>query len=119
MKTLLFLALLQSSPTTEPVAAPAPASAEAPSALPTDLPKAVAKLLAKADGRTQDKAIKVRSIDQEYEVLRALGFVPDTQSLIVDKGKSYDMIEASHRQTGEKREFWFDISSFFGRGFGF
>lgn len=125
MTRLLVLAALCSSATLaqpapavpEPVQSPTPATSA--SATAPQLPKRLAKALAKADGRTQASAIKVRSIDDEYVVIGALGFRPGIQSLVSKNGKTYDVHEVTHATTGERRTFWFDVSSFFGRGFGF
>ena len=115
----LFVATLALAGTdpASPDATPATVPTAAP--LPSDLPKGIAKILAKADGSTPENAIKVRSVGQEYEIIRALGYRPGSQALVTDKGKAYDRLTVTHAQTGEQREFWFDISSFYGRILGF
>lgn len=120
MRALLLLAALISSsalaePSSQPTSSPATGSeAQSP---PANLPKSVAKLLSKADGRTQATAIKVRSVRQEYEVIGALGYQRGRQSLVMKDGKTYDVLAVTHTVTGVTREFWFDISSFYGFGF--
>ncbi|WP_088309098.1 DUF4919 domain-containing protein [Novosphingobium sp. B 225] len=81
--------------------------------------KRLAKILAKSDGRTQATAYKVSSVADEYAIMRVLGLQSEQQALIIPKGKAYDRLTATDPNTGAKREVWFDISSFFGRGFGF
>ncbi|MBB5986029.1 DUF4919 domain-containing protein [Sphingobium lignivorans] len=79
----------------------------------------IAKLIASTDGASQETAYKVRSVSEEYAVLKALHLEARSQSLMTPKrGKAYDVIEAVDPATGETRSIWFDISAFFGRGFG-
>ena len=91
----------------------------APALIPVIEPSGrIAKILRKSDGRSQATAFRVRSIREEYEVLRTFGLEPVLQSLIVgDDKKPYDKLEAKNPRTGEKVELWFDISSFYGAGF--
>ena len=78
----------------------------------------IAKVLAKGDGRTKATAYRVKSIGEEYEILRVFGLEPGVQSLVDgDNGKHYDVLKAKNPKTGETVELWFDISSFFGAGF--
>lgn len=68
-------------------------------------------------GATRDTAIRVQSVDEEYRLLRKMGLTPNQQSLVVgDDGKPYDVIDCVDA-TGVARQMWFDISSFFGKGF--
>lgn len=76
----------------------------------------IAKLIASTDGTSKERAFKVKSVDEEYRVLRELGLSPVQQSLVIgDDQKPYDLIEATDSQ-GSSRQLWFDISSFFGKG---
>jgi len=78
----------------------------------------VAKIFKTGDGRTKATAYKVKSVGEEYQILRTFGLVPGIQGLITDNdGKAYDMLTAKNPKTGETVELWFDISSFFGKGF--
>jgi hypothetical protein len=78
----------------------------------------IAKVLAKGDGRSEKTAYRVKSIDEEYGILRVFGLEPGVQSLIInDDGKPFDMLEAKNPKTGETVQLWFDISSFYGAGF--
>jgi hypothetical protein len=76
------------------------------------------QVMAKTDGKTRETAYKVKSVGDEYEILRRLKLRPDVQSLIMDdKGRPYDMLSAIDPATGGKVELWFDISAFFGKEF--
>lgn len=70
------------------------------------------------DGSSFAKAIIAESIPKEYEWLREYypGCVFQMQSLVFHEGKPYDIL---HIETidGVKKEIYFDISSFFGKGF--
>jgi hypothetical protein len=77
----------------------------------------IAKVMGKTDGKTRETAYKVKSVDDEYEILRRLGLRPNGQSLVMDdKGHPYDMLQAVDPATGKEVELWFDIGSFFGKG---
>lgn len=95
------------------------AAQPAPALVPVMEPSGrIAKVLAKGDGRSERTAYKVKSIEEEYEILRVFGLHPGVQSLIVgEKGKAFDMLQAKNPKTGETVELWFDISSFYGAGF--
>jgi uncharacterized protein DUF4919 len=88
-------------------AAPAQTNAQAPAPS-----RHVAKILSKGDGRSEQTAYKVASVHDEYEVLAALGLTSDRQSLVIKK-KPYDVLDAKDPRTGEVRQIWFDISSFY------
>jgi len=103
MMFLIAALLLTASPEAAP--APAPPSGR------------IAALLAKSDGSTRAAAIKVRSVDEEYRILAALGLRPKSQALISDAGGTYDLLTATDPRTGAERQLWFDISSFFGHEF--
>lgn len=80
------------------------------------LPQKLAGILASGDGKSRETAFKVDSIREEYEVLGHLGLRMEAQSLVT-ADKPYDVMRAVNLSTGEIVEVWFDISSFFGRGF--
>jgi len=72
----------------------------------------------KRDGSSYEKAIIVKSIEQEYEYIKEvctncqlLG-----QSLVKYKNKPYDIIEVK-KPDGEVVKYYFDISKFFGKSF--
>lgn len=83
-----------------------------PSAPATSSRTNTAKPISLEDGRSPDTAYRVKSLDQEYEIMRSLGLTPKLQELVVRKGKSYDLLLAIDLKTGVKREIWFAISSF-------
>jgi hypothetical protein len=91
----------------------------APSLIPVIQPSGrIDKVLKKGDGRSQQTAYKVKSVREEYEILRVFGLKPGSQSLVTGSDKKpYDIIEVTDPNTGQKLELWFDISSFFGAGF--
>lgn len=80
------------------------------------VPGNLRKILASGDGLAKETAFKASSIAQEYRVIAYLGYELETQALVVD-GKPYDLMRVIDRKTGEHKELWFDISSFFGKGF--
>ncbi len=82
-----------------------------PAATPS-IPKHIAKIISRADGMTKKTAFKVRSVQEEHQVLAALGLAPGTQSLVITD-KPYDQFDATDSRTGATREVWFDISSFY------
>jgi tetratricopeptide (TPR) repeat protein len=70
------------------------------------------------DGSSFAKAIIAQSIPKEYEWIREYypGAAVKMQSLVFNDGKPYDIL---HIETidGVKKQIYFDISSFFGKGF--
>ena len=63
------------------------------------------------DGRTRATAYRVKSVDEEYEILRLFGLRPASQSLIIGNDqKPYDMLDATNPKSGDHFELWFDIS---------
>ena len=97
------------------VAAVQPAHQPAPVIVPS---KRIAKVLAKGDGLSRESAYRVRSVREEYEILRVFGLTPGKQSLVIGpNGKAYDTLEGTDPRTGQTLEMWFDISSFYGSAF--
>jgi tetratricopeptide (TPR) repeat protein len=70
------------------------------------------------DGSSFEKAVIAASIPKEYEFLREYypGYTFKMQSLVFEEGKPYDIL---HIETidGISKKVYFDISSFFGKGF--
>ncbi|QDZ07756.1 hypothetical protein FPZ24_09865 [Sphingomonas panacisoli] len=105
MLTLLLLASLavtadqaqDQTPTPAPTATPAPAIV----------------------GESRETAYKVKSVAEEYAIMRKLGLRVDMQSLVEEKGHPYDVLEGVDPNTGAKHTVWFDIKSFYGKEFGF
>lgn len=107
MRKLLFIAAL----------ALAPLSAQAQDTAPA--PQAAPKPAEPVKGSTRETAYKVKSIGEEYAIMRKLGITVEMQSLVMgDDGHPYDVLRGTDAATGEKREIWFDIKSFFGKGLG-
>lgn len=71
---------------------------------------------AERDGSSCERAIIVKSIDAEYEWLRknCPGCKFLRQSLRQNKGKHYDVLTVQLAD-GSKKDFFFDINSFFGK----
>jgi hypothetical protein len=102
---MIFIALLLS------MAAPSvPDAAPAPS-------HHVEELLRQTDGATQERAFKVSSVQEEYQILRALGLQPKMQDLMFVRGHPYDVLTVTDPKTGQEHKLWFDINSFFGKEF--
>jgi hypothetical protein len=80
--------------------------------------KRVAKIIARGNGLTKESAFRVRSVGEEYEILRIFGLQPGKQSLAIEpNGKSFDVIDVTNPRTGRTFDVWFDISSFYGSSF--
>ena len=77
-------------------------------------PTNIEAIRAGSQGYTQETAIKVSSVKQEYETVRALGFEVQSQSLAMPARKAYDILTVRDPASGEVRKLWFDVSSFFG-----
>ncbi len=69
------------------------------------------------DGSSYEKAVKVKSVPEEYEWLRKYypSYIMIQQSLVFNDKSPYDIL--SIKIDGVKKEVYFDISSFFGKGF--
>ena len=90
------------------------------SATKADTPHANPQAQAARDGSSKELAIKVRSVDQEYKILRGMNLTVEQQALINDEdGRAFDVMTVLDPASGAKREVWFDITSFFGKEFGF
>jgi hypothetical protein len=76
------------------------------------------EILASGDGKTEETAYKVRGVNEEYLVIRSLGFRPREQALLTKDGKAWDLMTVTDPKTHKKIEIYFDISSFFGKEFG-
>ena len=68
------------------------------------------------DGRSMAKAIKVNSVDNEYELMRSLcgGCKLKSQSIAKspDQTKHYDLLTFK-KPSGEEVQYFFDITSFY------
>jgi hypothetical protein len=68
------------------------------------------------DGRSFETAILVNSVKDEYEYIHEICWrcKPIQQALVSHKGKPYDVITIEN-QDGSTVEYYFDISSFYGK----
>lgn len=68
-------------------------------------------------GISEETALYVINISEEYDFIGFLGFKFDRQSLVEKDGHYYDLMEASNGATGEARKeyrIYFDVTDFFG-----
>jgi hypothetical protein len=91
----------------------APAASDAPPAPSSH----VQQLLQQTDGASAERAFKVKSVPEEYEIVHALGLESKMQALVSDHGRMYDLLTVTDPKTGRERQLWFDINSFFGKEF--
>lgn len=75
-----------------------------------------AKINSDHDGSSVEKAIKVNSIAEEYQIAGKLcpGCKFNSQALISEKNKYYDVLEFTNPD-GETVDYYFDINSFYGK----
>ena len=75
-----------------------------------------AKPVSNNDGSSIENAIKVKSVEKEYEIARKL--CPDCklngQSLTSKENKYYDVLNFT-KPNGEEVNYYFDINSFYGK----
>jgi hypothetical protein len=74
------------------------------------------KTTATADGSSVQNAIKVKSVDEEYQIVRRL--CPEckmnSQALISEGKKHYDVLYLT-KPDGQIVSYYFDINSFYGQ----
>ena len=63
----------------------------------------------KGDGKSPDTAFHIISINEEYGLLRSLGLTPTRQSLVQDKGRSFDALTVVDPQTNQQQVVYFNI----------
>ena len=117
LPALLLAALQAPDKPQDAPSAPAETSCRVAAPPPQADQRRIADLLASTQGATAETAFRVRSISEEYEILGALGLCPGMQALTQHGRRSYDVLTATDPRTGASRTLWFDITSFFGRGF--
>ena len=61
------------------------------------------------DGSSFESPKYVIDVDEEFHCMRFDGFVPDEQSLVTHEGQRYDVIRARNPQSGENRDYYFNI----------
>jgi hypothetical protein len=72
------------------------------------------------DGRGFDTAWTAFRIKEEYEVLKARGYVVESQSVMDHEGREFDVLRARSIEGGDNMTAYFDITELFaeeGRGF--
>ena len=67
------------------------------------------------DGKNVDTAYYVMNIDEEYKIMRGLGYAVGMQSLTSANGQSFDVLSGKD-EDGKTVELYFNICSFFGCG---
>jgi hypothetical protein len=102
-------------PSDAPVASTSTTRQCTPSSAPPS--RRIAQLLASATGASAATAYRVRNIGEEYQILDALGLCPQMQALTMPNNHPYDVLTGVDPRTGESRDLWFDIASFFGHEF--
>ncbi|MBP9015039.1 MAG: DUF4919 domain-containing protein [Candidatus Atribacteria bacterium] len=75
----------------------------------------VDSVIKSGDGKSPETAMTVIEIKEEYDVLSVLGFDEDSHTLIEQDGKRFDVITAQNPETGETRDFYFNIDLFYGK----
>lgn len=73
----------------------------------------VDSIIRSGDGKSPETAMTVIDIEEEYNVLDVLGFEKESQTLIEKDGKRFDLISAKNPETGETRDFYFNIDLFY------
>ena len=61
------------------------------------------------DGSSKESAYHVINVSDEYGILEIFGFSPTMQSLVEDKGQSYDVMELEKNRYGLK-SMYFNIT---------
>jgi Domain of unknown function (DUF4919) len=73
-------------------------------------------IAASGDGKTEETALVVISVDEEYVVLRQMGIFPGEQSLSHGKNGWYDVLKT--KKDGQDVTLYFNITKFYGKEFG-
>ena len=68
------------------------------------------------DGSSIKNAIKVKSVSEEYQIVRKLcpNCKMNGQALLSEGNKHYDLLNLTNEK-GEKVKYYFDINSFYGK----
>ncbi|HXP75499.1 MAG TPA: DUF4919 domain-containing protein [Stellaceae bacterium] len=64
------------------------------------------------DGKTQQTAYVVISVDEEYSILRVLGLKPGRQSLVQGDGHKFDQLDAT-KPDGQTQSLFFNVDRVF------
>ncbi len=77
--------------------------------------KLLQALFGAGDGRSVETAYCVLSIDEEYLIMRELGYTVLSQAFITASESNYDMLSGRHKKTGKRAKVYFDISGYYSR----
>lgn len=69
----------------------------------------IQSILNSGDGKSTEKAWVVINVQEEYVVLRFLGFMPSGQSLVHKDGHSYDVMKVKKADDGTEQTFYFNV----------
>ena len=69
----------------------------------------IKSILDSGDGKSLEKAWVVINVQEEYVLLRVLGFAPSGQSLVNKDGHSYDVMKVKDADDGTERTFYFNV----------
>jgi hypothetical protein len=61
------------------------------------------------DGKSLETAWVVINVHEEYVMLRVLGYRPSQQSLVNQKGHSYDVMKVKNAEDGTEQTFYFNV----------
>ena len=73
----------------------------------------VDSIIQSGDGKSPETAMTVIEIREEYDVLDVLCFEQESQTLVEKDGKRFDFLVAKNSETGETRDFYFNIDLFY------
>lgn len=68
----------------------------------------IRSIMDSGDGKSPQTAWRVISAQEEYVIMRVLGYVTPEQSLVQKDGHSYDVMRAKNPQTGIEETFYFN-----------
>ncbi len=69
------------------------------------------------NGKTPDTAWNAVSVDEEYQILRLIGFKPKSQALLNDKDRKFDAMTVTDPREGKDMTIHFNIDFFFAKQF--
>ena len=67
-------------------------------------------ILASGTGTSTETAYKVISVAEEYAFMRAMGYVPGTQSYLQERNKSFDKMEMTDTKDNSTVTVYFDVT---------
>jgi hypothetical protein len=69
----------------------------------------IKSILDSGDGKSLEKTWVVINVQEEYVVLRVLGFKPSGQSLVNKDDHSYDVMKVKDAKDGTEQTFYFNV----------